>query len=122
MAISEALRRLGAVSAEYERLARDYGQVADVAARAEAEHRKERAKAIVWHKTSAEKVSMAEAETRAEADDNVSRLYLERLVSAAASDAARAKLHQLREQVAVGRSFAAAEREADRITATGPAT
>lgn len=103
------------MSAEYATKAEEYGRIADEAARAEAEHRKERAKAIVWHKTSAEKISMAEAETRAEADENVSRLYLDRLVKAAAADAARARLHQLKEQTAVGRSFAAAERAADQI-------
>lgn len=120
--ISEALRRLGAVSAEYERLAREFGQVADAAARAEAEHRREKAKAVVWHKQSgaAEKISMSEAEHRADADDRVSELYLARVVTAAAADAARSQLHQKREQVAVGRSFAAAEREADRISATNP--
>lgn len=120
--ISEALRRLGQVSAEYAERARDYGQIADAAARAEAEHRQEKAKAVVWHKQSgaAEKISMSEAEHRADADERVAGLYLQRVVTAAAADAARAKLHQLREQVAVGRSFAAAEREADRITATGP--
>lgn len=120
--ISEALRRLGAVSAEYERLAREFGQIADAAARAEAEHRREKAKAVVWHKQSgaAEKISMTEAEHRADADDHVSGLYLQRVVTAAAADAARSQLHQKREQVAVGRSFAAAEREADRISATAP--
>jgi hypothetical protein len=116
--ISEALRRLGAVSAEYEQRAREYGTVADAAARAEAEHRKERAKCILWHKGQGEKLSQAEAETRAEADDHVAGLYLERMVTAAAADAARAKLHQLREQTAVGRSFVAAERVADQIHAT----
>lgn len=119
MPISDALRRLGTVSAEYATRAEEYAGIADEAARAEAEHRKERAKAIVWHKTSAEKISMAEAETRAEADENVSRLYLDRLVKAAAADAARARLHQLKEQTAVGRSFAAAERFGDELHAKG---
>lgn len=115
--ISEALRRLGAVSAEYERKASEYGNLTDAAANAEADHRRERARAIIWHKSQGEKLSQAEAETRADADDNVSELFRARLVTAAAAEAAKQKLAQLREQVAVGRSFSAAEREADRITA-----
>lgn len=117
MPISDALRRLGTVSAEYATRAQAFEGLADEAARAEALHRAERAKAIVWHKSSEDRMSMAEAEVRAEADEHVAALHLDRLVKAAAADAARAKLAQLKEQVAVGRSFAAAERASDEMHA-----
>lgn len=117
--ISEALKRLGEVSAEYARRAQDFARIADEAAEAEATHRAERARAVVRHKTSEERMAMSEAEVRAEADEQVADLYRDRLVKAAARDAAKAKLDQLREQVAVGRSFAAAERAADELHARG---
>jgi hypothetical protein len=117
--ISDALRRLGAVSAEYERRASAYGNLTDAAAEAEAVHRQERAKAVIWHKSQGEKLSQAEAETRADADDHVAELFKTRLVTAAAAEAAKQKLGQLKEQVAVGRSFAAAERYSDELHGKG---
>ena len=111
--------RLGQVSAEYERMAVEYGDVAHAAAQAEADHKHARAKAVMRHKAEQERMSQAEAETRAEADDNISNLYRLRLVTAAAADSHRERLRQLKEQVAVGRSFVASERAADQIHATG---
>lgn len=118
-----AVRRLGAVSREYEKQADAYRDVALAAAAAEAEHKTKRAQAILRIKAEArgegERVSHAEAETRAEADDEVATLYRDRLITAAKADAHREKLRQLREQVGFGRTAVASERETDRIHAGG---
>lgn len=114
-----ALTRLGAVSRDYQRMADEYRDVAIAAAEAEAAHKAGRAKAILRAKTGEERISHAEAETRAEADDDIAGLYRERLVTAAIADSHREKLRQLREQVATGRTAVASEREVDRIHADG---
>lgn len=117
MDASEHLRK---VSAEYARQAQAYSDIAHAAADAEATHKRERAKAVLAAKaTTTERMSHAEAETRAEADDRIAELYRERLITAARAEAARERLRQLREQVAVGRSVLVGEREADRLHATG---
>lgn len=114
------LQRLGEVSRQYERLADEYRQVALNAAAAEAAHKSGRAKAILSFKASTtERISHAEAETRAEADDRIAELYLRRLTTAALAESHRAKLHQLREQVATGRTAVVAERAADGHHAVG---
>lgn len=100
-------------------MAQDYERVALAAAHAESDHKRVRAQTILRVKTTEERMSHAEAEARAEADDEVSRLYRLRVTTAAVADAHRERLRQLREQVAVGRSFATSEREADRLHATG---
>lgn len=110
-----AIHRLGQVSTEYERMAQEYGDVAVAAANAEADHKRERAKAILKAKAGEDRMSHAEAEARAEADDAVSELYRDRLVKAAKADAHRERLRQLREQVAVGRSYVTSERAADQF-------
>lgn len=114
-----ALARLGAVSRAYEQAVAEYGPLAVAAAKAEAAHKAARAKAILRAKAERERVSHAEAEARAEADDEIAGLYQERLITAALADAHKAKLAQLKEQVATGRTLAASEREADRIHADG---
>lgn len=115
-----ALRRLGEVSRAYELAADQYRDIAIKAAEAEAAHKVARAKAILQYKASeTERISHAEAETRAEADDRIAGLYLERVITAAKADAHREKLRQLREQVATGRTAVASEREIDRIHADG---
>jgi len=116
---SAALEQLGRVSATYATMAVEYRAVAEAAAAAESAHKHARAKAILRYKASEDRMSMAEAEARAEADDEVAGLYAERLMTAAVADSYRQRLYQLREQVAVGRSFATTEREADRLHATG---
>lgn len=117
------LQRLGAVSRTYERLTDGYRQVALDAAAAEAAHKTARAKTILAVKADAveqkERVSHADAETRAEADDAVAALFLERLTKAALADSHREKLRQLREQVATGRTAVASERAADGHHASG---
>lgn len=117
------LQRLGEVSRNYERLADSYRQVALDAAAAEAAHKTARAKAILAVKAAAkgesERISHADAETRAEADDTVAGLFLERLTKAALADSHREKLRQLKEQVATGRTAVASDRAADGHHASG---
>lgn len=114
-----ALERLGQVSNTYAREAQAYEAVAIAAAEAEADHKRVRAQTILRVKASEERMSHAEAEARAEADDQVSGLYRVRVTTAAVADAHRERLRQLREQVAVGRSFATSERAADQFHAAG---
>ncbi|MGH7743329.1 MAG: hypothetical protein ACREQ5_00705 [Candidatus Dormibacteria bacterium] len=114
-----SLERLGAVSREYAEKANSFEAVAVAAAHAEAEHKAERAKAILRYRAVEGCRSHAEAETRAEADDRIADLYHTRLITAAVADAHREKLRQLREQISYGRTHVASEREADRIHAAG---
>lgn len=109
------LEWLGEVSRTYQAKADEYRGVAVAAAEAEAEHKSQRAQAILRHKASVERMSMAEAETRAEADEEIAVLYRKRLIAAALADAHREKLRQLKEQIAYGRTYAATEREIDRM-------
>jgi hypothetical protein len=113
------LERLGEVSRAYEAMADAYQAVLLGAAAAEAAHKTARAKAILRFKADGERVSHAEAESRAEADDEVARLYLERLTTAAVAESHREKLRQLREQVANGRTAVASDRAADQHHAAG---
>lgn len=114
-----ALQRLGVVSRQYEQMADEYRDVAIAAATAEAAHKAARAKAILRERAGEGRVSHAEAEARAEADDTIAELYQQRLVTAAIADSHREKLRQLREQVATGRTAVASERDVDRIHANG---
>jgi hypothetical protein len=114
-----AAEHLGEVSKMYARLADSYRQVTLDAAAAEAEHKAARAKAVLAFKAGEEKVSHAEAEARADADDHIADLYLRRLTTAALASSHREKLHQLREQVATGRTAVASERAADEMHARG---
>jgi triphosphoribosyl-dephospho-CoA synthetase len=115
-----AADHLGRISNDYAKLAQEYGAIAEAAAEAEALHKAERAKAVLTAKaTTSERMSHAEAETRAEANERIAELYRQRLVTAAHAEATRERLRQLREQVAVGRSFLVGERTADQLHATG---
>lgn len=117
------IQRLGEVSRQYEEMADAYRQVALDAAAAEAAHKVARAKVILNVKAVArgesERISHAEAETRAEAADDVAALFLARLTTAAVADSHREKLRQLREQVATGRTAVASDRAADVHHAAG---
>lgn len=119
--MSEALTRLGEVSREYQRMAQAYEAVLTAAAEAEAAHKSARACRILRALAEGEASSHAKAETIAEADAEIGALYRDRLVTHAKADAHRGQLQRLREQVANGRTFAASEREVDRIHAEGPA-
>lgn len=112
-----ALAHLAKISAEYAEMAQAYEEVARTAAECEADHRHARAKAVLKYKASEDRMSQAEAETRAEADDGVANLYRLRVVTAAVADAHRERLRQLREQTSVGRSVVASERAGDEIHA-----
>lgn len=117
--MNEALQRLGAVSRKYETKASEATDVYVAAARAEAAYKREHAKAALRFKESGERMSVAEAELRADADDGVSRLYEERLVLAATAEGHKHKLIQLREQNANGRTAVVDERASDEIHARG---
>lgn len=110
---------LSRVSREYATKTGEYGPVAEAAAVAEAAHKTARAKAILRYRAAEGVKSHAEAEARAEADDEIAELYQARLVAAAKADAHREHLRQLREQVAVGRSKVASERADDQFHARG---
>ena len=110
--------RLGAVSRAYELAVDAYRQIALDAAAAEAEHKTARAKAILREKARDDvRMSQAEAEARAEADDDIAALYMRRMTTAAVADSHREKLRQLREQVATGRTAVASERLQDQLHA-----
>lgn len=113
--MNEAAMKLGTVSRAYEKLASEYESIAADAAIAESEYRKVKAQTML--RATVEGASAAKAEIIADADETVANLCLGYKTSAALADATRAKLTQLREQVAVGRSMMVAEREADRVHA-----
>lgn len=113
------LDHLATVSREYQRWADDYRDVATAAARARAAHTTARAKSVLRIKAEAERMSVAEAETRADASDEIAELNQQRLVTEAVADSHREKLRQLREQIATGRTYAATMREVDRLHADG---
>jgi hypothetical protein len=117
--MTDPLDRLGTVSRQYQVKASEYGEVLVAAARAEAAHKSARARAVLRALATEERCSHAKAETVAEADEEISALYLQRLVTAAEAEAHRAQLHQLREQVANGRTFVASQREIDKMHAEG---
>jgi hypothetical protein len=115
--MSEAIQRLRRVSDTYEEKATESPAMYETAARAEAYYRAERAKAVLRHKASADRMSVAEAETRADADNQIYQLHTDRLVSAALAEAHKDRLRQLKEREASCRTEVTTEREADRIHA-----
>jgi len=121
--VSATVERLISYALEYERAANDYKDIAFQAACNEAEHKAARAKEILAYKAkgarAGNRISHAEAETAAEADDTVADLYMARLTSAAIADSARQKLFQLREMVGVARTVVASDRAADMHHASG---
>ena len=114
-----AAKTLGEYSKEYATKAQAYEALAMAAAKTEADHKHAKARHMVTTRMTDPKVAQSWAETLADADEEVATLHRLRLESAAVADAARAKLAQLREAVAVGRSFLVAEREADKLSAAG---
>ena len=111
--MSESLRRLGYADREYDVKANSADEVYTAAAEADANHKHAHAKAVLMFKESGERMSQGEAETRADADDEVARLYREKVVTRAKADALKAKLAQLREQQANCRTAAVDERGVD---------
>ena len=117
--MSEALRRLGVVSRTYEAMATENGPILEEAAHAEADYKHARARFIVSQRAQDPKASVSYLDALAEADPDLAGLLRARLVTAAKAEATKARLQQLREQVANGRTAVATEREADRIHSTG---
>ena len=115
--MNEAIQRLRRVSDAYEAKVGESASLYEVAARAEADYRAERAKAVLRHKATRDRMSVAEAETRADADNQVYQLHTDRLVSAALAEAHKDRLRQLKEREASCRTEVTTEREADRIHA-----
>lgn len=120
MSHSTALARLGEVSRGYEAAAVDFRRVCQEAALAKAAYTKAKAKFKLRAKAAADhKMSDAEAETMAEADDEIADLYLRYLTTAALEKSHDAALRQMREQQANGRTAVVEEREIDRMHARG---
>lgn len=117
------IQRLTSYALAYEKAADEFPQLALNAAASEADHKSERAKAILRYKARVEqgkqRMSQAEAESMAEADDTVADLYMARLTSAAIADAAKQKLFQLKTMVEVARTVVASERITDSNHASG---
>lgn len=116
--MNEAIQRLRATSDSYEHQANLTRDVYLAAAVADATWKAERAKAVLRHKASAERMPQSEAETRADADERIANLYLERVIASAEMESLKDKLRQLKEREASCRTEVTTEREADRIHAT----
>jgi hypothetical protein len=112
-----AIQQLGAVSRTYEATAQSFADIALAAAQAEANYRK--VKAVYKLRAMVDGASAVKAEAMADADDDVSAACLAYKTSGAVADSTRARLAQLREQVAVGRSVLVNDRESDRVHAQG---
>lgn len=102
----------------YQETALGYAGITREAAVAEAEYRRIRAQRMA-KATISEGASAAKAEILADADDAVAAACLRYKVGASVAEATRARLAQLREQVASDRSELAYEREADKFHAAG---
>jgi hypothetical protein len=117
------LQRLTSYALAYERAADEYKALALEAAASEAEHKAARAKAVLRFKAKVEqgkqRMSQAEAESMAEADDTVADLYMARLTSAALAEAHKQKLFQLKSMVEVAWTVVASERVGDFHHAAG---
>ena len=111
------IQRLGELSREYERRANAYADVARDAAGNEARYRMLKAQTMLA--ATQDGASAAKAEIIADANPQVAQACWDYKVSAAVADSARAKLSQLREAVATGRSVLVNERESDRVHAQG---
>jgi len=119
--MTDALGQLGSVSRTYAIKAAEFKDIAVAAAKAEAHHKSARAKAILRAQAEGEGLSHNRAETIADADDEISRLLMDRLVSAALADAHKEQLRQLKEQNANGRTVVVNAREIDRMHANDDA-
>jgi superfamily II DNA or RNA helicase len=95
-----------------------YHDQAIEAAKAEAEHKRVRAKRFLRALHDDEAKSAAMADNVAEADDLVAELYSKRLIAAAIADSTKQKLMSLREEIGMERTRLATEREMDRLHST----
>lgn len=93
----------------------DYATHSQESARAEADHKRLRAKAVLRFQARSRgegtRVSVAQAEVEADADDEVSSAYLLRLTSAAAADTDREALRSIRQNQDSLRTAAASARD-----------
>jgi hypothetical protein len=90
-----------------------YYEQAIAAAKAEAEHKQQRAKRMLTARHQGEAKSATEAECIAEADDTVADLYSKRLISSAIADSTKQKILSLREQIGMARTEMANQRAMD---------
>lgn len=114
MSIQQAMNEL---FVEWNQVTKQYKQELIAAATAESDHKRERARFIVAARASDPKLSAAQAETQAEADDHISELYLERLGNAALAEATKHRLFMLRSNADALRSERVDERESNRLYA-----
>lgn len=105
---------------EWNNVTKQYKQELIAAATAESDHKRERARFIVAARASDPKLSAAQAETQAEADDQISELYLERLGNAALAEATKHRLFMLRSNADALRSERVDERESNRLYTEAP--
>ena len=117
-------QRLGEVSIEYETKANEYQQVCTDAAKAKAAYTKANAIFKLQEKVAAkrddgEKMTDVEAQNRADADEAIAGLYEDYLCKAALEKSMDAKLRQLKEQQANGRTVMVDDREIDKMHAHG---
>lgn len=117
--MSESVRHLGIVSRAYDLKADTAEEVYTAAGEADAEYKHRHAKAVLAFKESGERMSQAEAECRADADDDIAALYRDKMVTRAKADALKVKLAQMREQQANGRTAVVDERGVDEGHARG---
>jgi hypothetical protein len=103
----------------YEVKADEYITVCTDLAEAKAEYTHVKAVFKIREKMNLSKVSDVELETRAHADDKIAGLYRQMLLCEAAEKSLEAKLRQLKEQQANGRTAVVQEREVDQIHANG---
>lgn len=113
-AVLEEMERL---NDESSRLVQEFGNLAPQAAEAEAIHKAARAKRVLLAKARDGVRSIGEAEYTAEADAEVSALYLDRLILAAKVDALREALRSMRVNQDALRTAAASAR--DQISGPG---
>lgn len=115
--MNEAIQRLRATSDSFEAKANLTRDTYISAARADAAHKRERAKSVLRFKAGVDRMTQSEAETRADADEVISQLYLTKVIASAEAEALKDKLRQLKEREASCRTEVTTEREADRIHA-----
>lgn len=116
--MNEAIQRLRATSDNFELKANLTRDTYRAAASADAAYKRERAKAVLKFKASGPGMSQSEAETRADADEVISRLHLDKVIANAEMESLKDKLRQLKEREASCRTETTTERELDRIHAT----
>jgi hypothetical protein len=116
--------RLAVVSREYEIKANEYAAACKAAAKAKAAYTKANAifkldEKVRARRDDGEKMADVEAQTRADADEEIATLYEAHLIAAALEKSLYEKLRQLKEQNANGRTVMVDDREVDKIHAQG---